>query len=268
MNKSAHFWIIALVILFTIYLLYSANWHIPHSAVAASMSSESSTKSELETNAATKPPLNISEIQVESRHSTEAISGVEITRIAQPKLITKTSSIVKLRGSGETAILLDTSDKPLLKATPANPIYSLKSAPSGQKIVVSRGDGINELYNLEPFELICQLPLVPNVPRASAIGSWEWIDESTLVGVTDVARPNSELAHLTGAERESAANWREETLLYSFDLEYRKLTKIDTTGSGLPASFMVVETHAGGLIKVEWDEMGEARSTWAMTRRK
>lgn len=83
-----------------------------------------------------------------------------------------------------------------------------------------------------------------------------------LVAVADVARPPSELTHLTGAERESAANWRERTLIYSFNLADGTLTRIDTAKAGLPPSFTVVEMHMGGLVKVEWDEKGTARTAW------
>ncbi|MCX8495655.1 MAG: hypothetical protein ORN51_05670 [Akkermansiaceae bacterium] len=267
MNKHARFLIAALAILALISGAVFWMNQRPLRPVAATsfLPPDPSGKPEPKTNAASPlPPVRCAPAP-ESTSLVQADSILAVTRIAQSPPIAESQSKVKLQGNGETAVLSDSDGKLLLQATPNNPIYSMKPSPSGRQAIVSRGNGINELYNLQPFGLIRQLPLVPDIPRASAFGPWDWIDESTLIAVVDVARPPSELTHLTGAERESAANWREQTLLYSFKLADGKLARINTAKAGLPPSFTVIEMHSGGLVKVEWDEKGVAQTFWVAT---
>jgi len=240
MNKHAHFWIAALAMLA---LMSGALFWMNQRSLR---------------------PVATTSLALEST-LVQAESTLAVTRIAQPLTIAESPSKAKLQGNGETAVLSDSDGKRLLQATPTNPIYCIKPSPSGRQAIVSRGNGVNELYNIQPFGLIRQLPLVPDIPRASAFGPWDWIDESTLIAVVDVSRPPSELAHLIGAERESAENWREQTLLYSFNLADGELKRIDTAKAGLPPSFTVVEMHPGGLVKVEWDEKGVAQTLWVAT---
>jgi hypothetical protein len=189
--------------------------------------------------------------------------------VTPPAVVTESPSTVKLQGSGETAVVLDGEGKPLLKAESASPIYSAKPSPTGQQVLLSRGNGAHQIYRIKPFALVRELPLTPpEIPRASAFGPWEWIDEASLITAVDIERPMAEQENLTAAEREAPATWRERTLLYSFNLADGTLSKIDTAQAGLPASFTVVEMRAGGLVKVEWDEEGAARTAWVAARSK
>jgi hypothetical protein len=193
----------------------------------------------------------------------EAEPTLAVTRIAQPPPIVERPATAKLQYIGETAVLFDADGKPLLKATPVNPIFSAKPSPTGQQILVSSGNGIHRIYSINPFRLVRELPLTPkDIPRASAFSPWDWIDETTLITSADVERPAADLTGLTGAERESSENTRERTLLYSFNLTKGTLARIDTAKAGLPPSFTVVEMHSGGRVKVEWDENGTARTAW------
>lgn len=267
MNKNAHLLIAALAMLALISgaLFWMNQRPLRPVATTSFLPPDPSRKHEPKTNEASPlPPVRCAPAP-EPTSLVHADSVLAVTRIEQSPPIAESPSKVKLQGNGETAVLSDSEGERLLQATPNNPIYSMKSSPSGRQAIVSRGNGINELYNLQPFGLIRQLPLVSDIPRASAFGPWDWIDESTLIAVVDVARPPSELAHFTGAERESAANWREQTLLYSFKLADGKLTRIDTAKAGLPPSFTVIEMHSGGLVKVEWDEKGVAKTFWVAT---
>ena len=129
--------------------------------------------------------------------------ALAIARVAQPASVAEPPPVARLQGHGESAVLLDRGGKPLLRATDAAPIYSAKPSPSGQQVLVGRGNGEHQIYLIEPFELVRELPLRPDgVPRASGFGSWAWVDETTLITAVDIERPATELSQLTGAERE------------------------------------------------------------------
>jgi len=214
------------------------------------------------------PALQPTEPTIARAHTDPPQTGttLAIVRSTPPTSLAESPAVAKLQGYGETAVLCDLNGTPLLKANSTAPIYSAHSSPSRQQVLVDRGSGINEVYRLTPFELVRRLPSMPDVPRASAFGPWNWIDETTLVGVADIERPAAELSHLTGAERESAANWRERTLLYSFSLTDGTLTKIDTARAELPPAFTVVQIRAGGFVKIEWDEQGTTKTAWLAAR--
>lgn len=170
-----------------------------------------------------------------------------------------------LKGWDETATLVDKTGKILLQATPTAPIYSVRISPLEDLVVLSRGNGIHEIYRLNPFSRICALPLAPNLPRATVFDDWQWIDNSRLLGVSATQRPPTELERFTSAERESESVWRETTVLYSFDLKNSQLMQADVRSTNLPKSFTVVENQPGGMVKVEWDENQNAMTAWITT---
>lgn len=273
MNKRtlAIFWITALALLSVIGIILF--WHDPRSSDATVTTSSQPTRPtsnaapEPERVPESPPALPAAPVVVsEPSRPVEAESTMAITRVAQPAAVAESPTGAKVQGFGETAVLSDADGKPLLKATPTSPIYSARPSPSGHQLVVSRGSGVHQIYRLTPFALVRELPVTPDVPRASAFEAWHWMDENTLIGISATERPHEELDKLTGAEQE--AQWRERTLLYSFNLADGTLSKIDTVKAGLPASFTVVEMHAGGLVKVEWDEQGTARTAWVAARSK
>jgi|GEM_PF-4094289 len=202
----------------------------------------------------------------EAARVVEIESKLAITLVAEPAAVPQSPMVAKVQGFGESAVLSDADGNPLLRATPKSPIYSVKPSPSGQQLVVSRGSGVHQVYRLNPFALVRELPVTPDVPRASTFEAWQWMDENTLIGVSATERPHEEMEKLTAAEQESY--WRERTLLYSFDLAEGALSMIEIANLELPASFTVVEMHAGGLVKIEWDKQGAARTAWIGVRSK
>lgn len=268
MKKSATtFWIVTLVVLSAIALaLLSTNRRSPKPA-ATSSSQPLKPFEQPPTEMSAAPSLPPAERAAEPQPArrVEAERALAISRIAEPPPASPPSSALRIEQISGTMVLYDASGKALL-GSPEKPVFAAVVSPSGKLAVIDRGNGVNELYRLQPFELIRQLPLMPDVPRASAFGPWGWLDEITLIAAVDITRPAAELMNLTRAERESAVNWRERTLLYAFNLADGTLTNSDTARAGLPPSFTVVEMRTGGFVKVEWDEQGTARTAWLAAR--
>jgi hypothetical protein len=263
MNKRTLLWVVAVAVL----AILSLAWWMSREARGPAAKTdlpvtEPAKRAESQTAVATATAVAPTPKREEDR-GVDPHPMVAATRISEPPPVIDGPPPAILQGSGETAVLSDPNGRPLLKATPANPIYALKPSPSGAQVLLSRGNGLFELYRTNPFELVREMPLKPDdVERASAFESWNWIDEGTLLTSVDIERPPSEGAQVTGAERESPENWRERTLLYSYNLTEGKLAQIDLAKAGLPPSFTVVELRTGGVIKVEWDEKGMVRTAW------
>lgn len=168
------------------------------------------------------------------------------------------SSIIQ--GYGESARLVDKAGNTLLQATATAPIYSAKPSPSGELIIISRGGGVHQIYRLSPFSIMRDLPITPDIPRACAFETWQWIDDNTLLGVSALEKVQEELEKMTAAETES--QWREKTLLYFWNLKNETLKRITDTVSVIPPSFSVIETRPGGYLMVEWDEHEASKKVW------
>jgi hypothetical protein len=124
------------------------------------------------------------------------------TRISQPPVdLPPQQKSPLLQGWAETATLVDKTGQTLLKASPTAPIYSVIMSPAEDQVILSRGGGVHQVYRLSPFSIICELPLSPNLPRASAFDNWQWIDNRKLLGVSSTTKSTADLEGFTWVRR-------------------------------------------------------------------
>ncbi|MDR1190346.1 MAG: hypothetical protein LBK60_01605 [Verrucomicrobiales bacterium] len=185
---------------------------------------------------------------------------VKISEPPQEETIPSKSK-VQLSGYLDKSAIQDANGKVLLSAAELKrSIHSIKISPSGRRAIISGGDCYNQIYDLEPFRAAQKLSCYLDVPNSWGLGKWEWVDDNTLVTISDIDPPESELQGLTAAERE--ADWRVRTLMYTYTLSDGVLIEIDTSTVGLPAVFDVLVTQAGGYLQVCVSKDGFFHTMW------
>lgn len=194
-------------------------------------------------------------------------SGIVVSTLEKPPQKPFLSSMLKTETVNGTLQICDSQGNFLI-GTQSEPVFDMKVSPSEKLAVLTRGDGVNQIYSLSPFSLIMELPRVPKMPRATAFDKWQWLDENKLVGVVEILKNPALLNGLTGAERESPEATTERTLLFTYDLKTNQTMQIDTRGSGLPLFFIVSEIHQGGYVEANWVENDKEHDLWISLRNK
>ncbi len=139
------------------------------------------------------------------------------------------------------------------------PLYAAKQSPDGRHVILNFGNGQHDLYSLDPFKIVKQLPPSAPVERGTAFESWAWIDATRLVGVSAVEQAPEKLHNLTAAERE--ARWCERMLIYVYDVERAELQQVQTDGLPIPPVFEVSQLIEGGRLEIGAEVEGKGWQT-------
>lgn len=128
----------------------------------------------------------------------------------------------KIQGRGSKAKILDADGKAIIEADQNVGIYGCSVSPNGEKIAVYYGDANYEIVAPRTGEKL-KLPQNPPGENVLGFGSWHWIDNSTLLGVSGKTIPlrNDQV----GTAREEPVISR--SAFYSYDLKNRKLSEVE-----------------------------------------
>lgn len=124
-------------------------------------------------------------------------------------------------GSGGTGKIVDRDGNVILQSDSENPIFKYQVSPDENRIAVHRGSGTYDIFTPSTGETI-QLPQQPPGENVLGFGSWHWIDERTLIGVSGKTIPFRD--DQVGPEREEPIISR--SVLYLYDLEERRMSEV------------------------------------------
>lgn len=128
----------------------------------------------------------------------------------------------RIQGRGSKARIVDADGKVLIEPDEKVGIYGCSVSPSGKRIAVYYGDATYDIVTPSTGETI-RLPQQPPGENMLGFGSWHWIDDETLVGVSGKTIPFRD--DQVGPEREEPIISR--SVLYVYDLRERRLSEVE-----------------------------------------
>lgn len=124
--------------------------------------------------------------------------------------------------SGGSGKVVDRGGNIVLKSDSENAIFKIEVSPNQTSIAVHRGSGKYDIVTPSTGETI-RLPQQPPGENMLGFGSWHWIDDQTLVGVSGKTIPFRD--DQVGPEREEPIISR--SVLYLYDLKERRLSEVE-----------------------------------------
>lgn len=123
--------------------------------------------------------------------------------------------------SGGIGKIVDKDGRIILQSDAKNAIFKFEVSPDLTRIAVHRGSGKYDIITPSSGETI-RLPQQPPGENMLGFGSWHWVDERTLVGVSGETIPH---------KHNHAGNLCEEpdisqSVLYRYDLNERKISQV------------------------------------------
>lgn len=127
----------------------------------------------------------------------------------------------RMFASGGTGKVVDRDGNIVLQSDSENAIFKIEVSPDQTRIAVHRGSGKYDIITPSTGETI-RLPRQPPGENMLGFGSWHWIDDQTLVGVSGKTIPFRD--DQVGPEREEPIISR--SVLYLYDLKERKMSEV------------------------------------------
>lgn len=127
----------------------------------------------------------------------------------------------KIQGRGSKAKILGADGKVLIEPDEKVGIYGCSVSPGGKRIAVYYGDATYDIVTPSTGETI-RLPHQPPGENVLGFGSWHWIDDQTLIGVSGKTIPFRD--DQVGPEREEPIIIR--SVLYLYDLMKQKMSEV------------------------------------------
>ncbi len=127
----------------------------------------------------------------------------------------------KIQGHGSKAKIVDKEGKILIEADENIGFYGCSVSPNGKQIAVYYGDATYDIINFNSGETI-RLPQQPPGDNMLGFGSWHWINDKTLIGVSGIIAPHNH--EHTGHSCEDPHI--SQSVLYRYDLNEQKISQI------------------------------------------
>lgn len=127
----------------------------------------------------------------------------------------------RMFASGGTGKIVDREGNVILQSDSKNAIFKMEVSPDQSRIVVHRGSGRFDIIMPKSGELI-RLPQQPPGENVLGFGSWHWLDDQTLIGVSGKTIPFRD--DQVGPEREEPLISR--SVLYIYDLKEQKISEV------------------------------------------
>ncbi len=155
--------------------------------------------------------------------------------------------------SGGIGKIVDQDGKIILQSDTKNAIFKIEVSPDRTRIAVHRGSGKYDIIKPSSGETI-RLPQQPPGENMLGFGSWHWIDDKTLIGVSGKTIPHNHdhAGHRCEEPRIS------QSVLYRYDLNERKISQV-ALPPGLDTEIVSVRAvDEAGKVQLWPDGQGES----------
>ncbi len=127
----------------------------------------------------------------------------------------------KIQGRGSKAKIVTADGKILMNSDEKVGIYGCKVSPDGTRMSVYYGDAKYDIVTPSTGETV-SLPQYPPGNKLMGFGSWDWVDDSTLIGVSGIVIPFRD--DQVGTEREEPIVSR--SVLYVYNLKDKTMSEV------------------------------------------
>lgn len=191
----------------------------------------------------------------ETPHAGGTPLGIVAVEMKNVPAASKRPSRYRVIGDGGyPAKVVDDAGNVLIEATPDFGIYGVAESPDGKRLLVKHYPVSLVLDVISGAKVA--LPAQPPGEHKLGFGSWDWVDDYTLLGVSGDKRTGPK----TGVDGEG--NNVAQTRLYSYDLRDRSLQEVKLDGIAA-AVFSIAEMRVGGLVRlVQDDAAGDGDLGW------
>lgn len=155
------------------------------------------------------------------------------------------SAPFRIQGRGSKAKILTAEGKTLKEAGEKVGIYGCSVSPDGKRLAVYYGDAQYDIITPSNGETV-RLPQQPPGENMIGFGSWDWIDDDTLVGVSGKVIPFRD--DEVGPEREEPNISR--STLYVYKLSERKLAEVELPTELQNKTFSVSAVDLSGNVQL------------------
>jgi hypothetical protein len=128
----------------------------------------------------------------------------------------------RMFASGGEGQIVDAAGNVIAKSDSTNAIFGCEVSPDQKRILIYRGSAKYDVVTPSTGETI-RLPRQPPGENMLGFGSWHWVDDQMMVGVSGKTIPFRD--DQVGTEREEPIISR--SVLYVYDLKERKLSEVE-----------------------------------------
>lgn len=172
----------------------------------------------------------------------------------------------RIFASGGIGKIVDAAGNVIVQSDAKNGIFACEVSPNQKRIVVYRGDADYDVITPRTGETI-RLPQQPPGENMLGFGSWHWVDDDTLVGVSGQVIPFRD--DQVGPEREEP-NIAQSTL-YVYKLSERKLARVEVPTALRSKTFSVNAVDPSGKVQLrpeDHESLADASLGWFDVRPK
>ena len=157
----------------------------------------------------------------------------------------------RIQGRGSKAKIVGSDGKVLIEPDEKVGIYGCSVSPNGRRIAVYYGDAKYDIVTPSTGETI-RLPQQPPGENVLGFGSWHWIDDQTLIGVSGKTIPFRK--DQVGTEREEPIISR--SVLYLYDLKEQKMSEVALPSALRTKTVCVSAVDETGKVQLQPDGRG------------
>jgi hypothetical protein len=190
------------------------------------------------------PAQSLPEVESFPSYEMDAVN-VDFASLAEAKL--KSPHRYQLRGGGGLGRIVDSQDNVILESglESGMHIFGCEVSPNDKLVLVQGGDGKNLILDPVTGKRLL-LPRQPPNENMFAFGSWNWLDDDTVIAASG--------EKLSTQEAQSRAN-REEpgarrTRLYLYKISGQRLTEVQLPIDFAAKVFLVTQVSPDGYIHV------------------